>query len=93
MGNENVYRHFGFGLNYRWQASYYSQTFLVSGTVPAYHTLDAQLIYAATSPKLRFKLGASNVLNQYYTSYLGGPSVGGLYYLAVTVGLQSSNNK
>ena len=31
--------------------------------------------------------GATNVLNQYYVTYLGGPSVGGLYYLAVTYGL------
>lgn len=84
LGNENVAHNVGFGLNYRWQASYYSQTFLVSGTVPAYHTLDAQLSYTVPAPSLRFKLGASNALNQYYVSYLGGPGVGGLYYLAVT---------
>ncbi|MBC8084671.1 MAG: TonB-dependent receptor, partial [Hymenobacter sp.] len=42
LGNENAYRNFGFGLNYRWQARYYSQTFLVTGYVPAYSTLDAQ---------------------------------------------------
>ena len=50
----------------------------------AYGTLDAQLSYALPVLDLRIKLGASNVLNQYYVSYLGGPSVGGLYYLAVT---------
>ena len=87
LGNENAYRNFGFGLNYRWQARYYSQTFLVSGYVPAYSTLDAQLSYTLPKPNLRFKLGASNLLNDYYASYLGGPSVGGLYYLAVTYGL------
>ena len=84
LGNENAYKNVGFGLNYRWQQGYYSQTFLVNGNVPAYHTLDAQLSYAMPAPNLRFKLGASNVLNQYYVSYLGGPSVGGLYYLALT---------
>ncbi|MCI1189397.1 TonB-dependent receptor [Hymenobacter sp. DH14] len=84
LGNENAYKNVGFGLNYRWQQGYYSQTFLVNGNVPAYHTLDAQLSYAVPAPNLRFKLGASNVLNKYYVSYLGGPSVGGLYYLAVT---------
>ena len=87
LGNENVCKHVGFGLNYRWQQGYYSQTFLVNGNVPAYHTLDAQLSYATPTPNVRFKLGASNVLNQYYVSYLGGPSVGGLYYLAVTYAL------
>ena len=87
LGNENVCKHVGFGLNYRWQQGYYSQTFLVNGNVPAYHTLDAQLSYAVPAPNVRFKLGASNVLNQYYVSYFGGPSVGGLYYLAVTYAL------
>ena len=84
LSNENAYKSFGFGLNYRWQQGYYSQTFLVNGSVAAYHTLDAQLSYTVPAPNLRLKLGASNVLNQYYVSYLGGPSVGGLYYLAVT---------
>jgi outer membrane receptor protein involved in Fe transport len=87
LANENVYQNFGFGLNFRWQDAYYSQTFLVNGTVPAYHTLDAQLSYLVPQPSLRFKLGASNVLNDYYVSYLGGPCVGGLYYLAVTYAL------
>ena len=84
LGNENAFKNVGFGLNYRWQQGYYSQTFLVNGNVPAYHTLDAQLSYTVPAPNLRFKLGASNALNQYYVTYLGGPSVGGLYYLAVT---------
>jgi iron complex outermembrane receptor protein len=84
FANENAYHNFGFGLNFRWQDAYYSQTFLVNGTVPSYHTLDAQISYLVPKPSLRFKLGASNVLNDYYVSYLGGPSVGGLYYLAIT---------
>ncbi|MDU0372654.1 TonB-dependent receptor [Hymenobacter endophyticus] len=87
LGNENVGKNIGFGLNFRWQQRYYSQTFLVSGSVPAYHTLDAQLSYRLPEPNLRLKLGASNVLNHYYVSYLGGPSVGGLYYLQMTYGL------
>jgi iron complex outermembrane receptor protein len=87
LGNEKAYKNFGFGLNYRWQARYYSQTFLVNGYVPAYHTLDAQLSYIVPTPNLRFKLGATNLLNDYYVSYLGGPSIGGLYYLQVTYGL------
>ena len=84
LANENAYRNLGFGLNYRHQSAYFSHTFLVNGNVPAYGTLDAQLSYAVPAAQVRFKLGASNVLNTYYVSYLGGPSVGGLYYLAVT---------
>jgi len=87
LGNEKAYQRFGFGLNYRWQARYYSQTFLVNGYVPAYGNLDAQVTYTLPNPKLRFKLGGTNVLNQYYYSFLGGPHIGGLYYLAVTWGV------
>jgi iron complex outermembrane receptor protein len=87
LANENAYQNFGFGLNFRHQVSYYSQTFLVNGDVPAYSTLDAQLSYHIPTAQVRLKLGASNLLNQYYVSYLGGPSVGGLYYLTVAYGL------
>jgi outer membrane receptor protein involved in Fe transport len=87
FANENAYKNVGFGLNYRHQNGYYSQTFLVNGDVPAYSTLDAQVSYQIPAAQVRLKLGASNVLNNYYVSYLGGPSVGGLYYLTVVYGL------
>ncbi len=87
LANENVGGNFGFGLNFRHQVSYYSQTFLVNGSVPAYSSLDAQISYTIPTARVRLKLGGSNVLNKYYVTYLGGPSVGGLYYLAVTYGL------
>ena len=87
FANENAYKNVGFGLNFRHQVSYYSQTFLVNGSVPAFSSLDAQLSYHIPEAQVRLKLGASNVLNKYYVTYLGGPSVGGLYYLTVAYGL------
>ncbi|MCB2408716.1 TonB-dependent receptor [Hymenobacter lucidus] len=84
LGHEKVYRSLGFGVSYHWQQHYYSQTFLVSGEVPAYGSLDAQITCTVAQPELRFKLGATNVLNTYYASFLGGPSIGGLYYLSVS---------
>jgi iron complex outermembrane receptor protein len=29
------------------------------------------------------KIGASNLLNTYYYSFIGGPSIGGFYYVNV----------
>jgi outer membrane receptor protein involved in Fe transport len=87
FANENAYKNVGFGVNFRHQVSYYSQTFLVNGTVPAFSSLDAQVSYRIPTSLVSLKLGASNVLNDYYVTYLGGPSVGGLYYLTVTYGL------
>jgi iron complex outermembrane receptor protein len=36
---------------------------------------------------LSIKIGASNLLNQYYYSFIGGPAVGGFYYASVTYDL------
>jgi outer membrane receptor protein involved in Fe transport len=82
FGNDKVFRSLGFMIFYRWQSSYYWQSFLVNGNVSAFQTVDAQISY--TVNKVRLKLGGTNVLNQYYRSFLGGPSVGGFYYSTVT---------
>ncbi|TLV03994.1 TonB-dependent receptor [Dyadobacter luticola] len=75
-------------LAYRWQSGYFSQTFLVNGQVSAYSSLDAQVSLKIPVIKSQVKLGASNLLNKYYTSFLGGPAVGGMYYVAVTYGIR-----
>ena len=85
LGNEKIYKSAGFMVSYRWQSSYYWQSFLVNGNVPAYQTIDAQLSYAWD--KFHLKVGGTNMLNHYYNSYLGGPSVGGFYYTTVTQNL------
>jgi hypothetical protein len=85
VGNSDLYQGFGFMVTYRWQDSYYWQSFLVNGDVPAYQTVDLQV-----SKKLKqvlVKVGGSNVFNHYYNSFLGGPSVGGFYYVTVGYGL------
>lgn len=83
VANDKIFRSLGFMVTYRWQSSYYWQSFLVNGNVPAYHTLDAQASF--TFDKMRVKLGGTNILNQYYRSFLGGPSVGGFYYTSVSL--------
>lgn len=85
IGNENIFRNLGFMVTYRWQSAYYWQSFLVNGNVPAYQTLDAQI--SCTFEKLRLKVGGTNILNHYYNSFLGGPSVGGFYYTTLSFNL------
>lgn len=85
VGNENVFKHFGFNITCRWQSSYYWQSFLVNGDVPAYNTIDAQI--SKTLNKIAVKVVGSNVFNEYYQSFLGGPSIGGFYYAAITYNL------
>lgn len=83
VSKKNLANHMDATIAYRWQSSYLSQTFLVSGQVPAYSSLDAQVTLRIPAIKSLIKLGANNLLNHYYTSFLGGPLIGGMYYLSI----------
>lgn len=83
VSKRNIVKNTDASVSYKWQSSYYSQTFLVNGQVPAYSTVDAQVTHRLPDLNCNIKLGASNLLNHYYNSFLGGPSVGGMYYVAV----------
>ena len=72
------------GISYKWQPSFYTQTFLVNGITPSYGSLDFNISKWFSKNKINIKMGATNLLNTYYYSYLGGPSVGGMYYLSIT---------
>jgi iron complex outermembrane receptor protein len=85
IGNEKIFRSLGFMVTYRWQSSYYWQSFLVNGNVPAYQTVDAQINF--TFEKVHLKIGGTNIFNRYYYSFLGGPYVGGFYYTTISVNL------
>lgn len=74
---------FGFNLIWRWQDSYFNQSDLTSGDVPAFSTLDAQVSYKLPKQKLLFKLGGTNVTNHYYRNAYGNPYIGGLYYISI----------
>jgi len=86
---EGVYYNYasdlGYNIVWRWQDSYLWESPLATGHVPAYQTIDAQLTYRVPNLKTTLKLGGSNILNNRYYQYAAGPTIGGLYYLAVTV--------
>lgn len=87
VAKERIIKHAGAGISWKWQSSYYWQSFLVNGNVDAYSTVDAQVTYTFDKLNCRAKLGAGNLLNKYYYSFLGGPSIGGMYYLTLTYGI------
>jgi outer membrane receptor protein involved in Fe transport len=70
----------GFNLVYRWQSEFDYQSDLANGTVPSYQLLDAQISYKLPKARSVVRLGANNLLNQYYITALANPSIGGLYY-------------
>ncbi|RYZ20670.1 MAG: TonB-dependent receptor [Chitinophagaceae bacterium] len=80
--NENVGGGIGFNVVWKWQdENFYEGTF-VTGTLPAFNTIDAQLSYRMPSTKSIFRVGATNLANNYYRSGYGSPAVGGLYYVS-----------
>jgi outer membrane receptor protein involved in Fe transport len=84
FSNDHIYKGFGAGITFKWQSSFYWQSFLVNGQVRSYGSLDLQTNYQFKSSGLTIKLGATNVLNHYYHSFLGGPAIGGFYYTTLS---------
>ena len=84
VSNANLWRGVGAALTYKYQDAFLWQSSLATGTVPAIHTVDAQLTYRLPKQGLAFKLGGTNLLNHYYYTFIGGPAVGGFYYTALT---------
>ncbi|MGN6292618.1 MAG: TonB-dependent receptor [Chitinophagaceae bacterium] len=82
LRNENVYKNVGFNVVAKWQdKNYYEGTF-VSGTLPAFTWVDAQITYRPAKTKSVFRIGGTNIGNSYYRTGFGSPYVGGLYYVS-----------
>jgi outer membrane receptor protein involved in Fe transport len=88
VSNNNLYKNVGFNILWRWQDELLWEGTFGTGTIPSYGTLDAQITLKVKNSKGQFKLGASNLLNKYYTSAFGNPEVGGVYYVGYGYNLQ-----
>ena len=72
----------GFNVVYKYQDAFDYQGDFASGRVPSAQTLDAQFSFKLPKTKSIIKLGANNLLNQYYINAIGNSRVGGLYYVS-----------
>ena len=72
----------GFSMAYRWQQGFFYQGDFANGQLPDVHTVDAQLSVKLPKTKSIIKLGANNLLNQYYYNGIGNSQIGGLYYVS-----------
>ena len=84
FGNREIVRNLGFNVVWRHQDSFYWESPLANGQVPAYQTVDAQVNLRVPVLKTTIKLGGANLLNNRYIQYAAGPTIGGLYYVALT---------
>jgi outer membrane receptor protein involved in Fe transport len=72
----------GANVTYKWQKSLFYQGDFANGQLPDVHTVDAQISYKLPATKSIIKLGANNLLNEYYYNAIGNSQIGGLYYVS-----------
>ena len=84
VSNPNVYKNVGFKVTYKWTDKTDWKTDFSVGTVPSWQTVDAQCSYRIPNINATFSLGGTNILNKYYTQYIGGSSIGAFYYGCIT---------
>jgi outer membrane receptor protein involved in Fe transport len=80
--NDNIAKRYGFNVLYRWQDDVNYEGTFVSGTTPAYGTLDAQISMKFPEKRSILKIGGSNIMNKYFYNAFGNPEVGGMYYVS-----------
>jgi iron complex outermembrane recepter protein len=85
FSNREVIKNVGFSVVWRWQDEVFWESTLANGEVPAYSTVDAQISVKVPKLKSTMKFGGTNILNERYIQFAAGPTVGALYYVAVTV--------
>ena len=82
LRNENVYKNIGFNVVVKWQDNNFYEGTFVTGELPYFTWVDAQISYRPPSSKSLFRVGGTNLGNNYYRTGFGSPAVGGLYYVS-----------
>jgi len=85
FGNRAITKNVGFNIVWKWQDAFLWESPLVTGNVGAINNIDAQLTYRLPKIKSTIKLGGTDILNNRHIQYAGGPTIGALYYAAITV--------
>ncbi len=83
ISGRNLYKNWGFSIQYRWQDAFELEESYAQGIVPAFHNLDAQVSYKIPSMKTTLRLGATNALNLRRVEMLGGGTIGVLPYFQI----------
>ncbi len=74
----------GFSMNYKWIEGFiFEGSPQFTGEVPTYNQLDAQINKTVPELSATFKVGASNLLNNFTYQVYGGPRVGRMMYASL----------
>lgn len=85
FGNREVVKNIGFNVVWKWQDAFFWESPLANGRVSAYSTIDAQVSFKVPKLKTTIKAGGANIFNHRYIQYAAGPTIGALYYTAITI--------
>ena len=82
IGNQKLFKNFGFNLNARWSNEYLWQSSFGDGIIPEVTVFDAQINYAVPALKSVFKASASNLFGNDYLQVIGAGRIGQQYLIS-----------
>jgi outer membrane receptor protein involved in Fe transport len=85
IGNEKLFKNFGFNVSGRWNSEYEWESNFADGTIKSATVIDAQINYAVPKLKSTFKLGAANIGGKEYTQVIGAGLIGQQYFASWTI--------
>jgi hypothetical protein len=76
LGNEKLFKNFGFNISGRWNSEYLWQSTMVDGMIASATVIDAQINYNLPKLKSTLKIGAANLGGKEYVQVLGAGAIG-----------------
>jgi iron complex outermembrane recepter protein len=93
ISNREFIKNTGFNIGWHWQSAFYWNSPLATGIVPSYGTVDGQVNYRFTNLNTTLKIGATDIFNNRYYQYIGGPTIGAFYYATIVFDLNTKSSK
>ncbi|WP_396157777.1 TonB-dependent receptor [Flavobacterium sp.] len=85
LGNQNLFKNFGFNTNVRYNSEYLWQASFADGMVPENVVFDAQINYAIPTLKSVLKVGATNLFGEDYIQVIGAGAIGQQWFASITI--------
>ncbi len=82
IGNEKLFKNFGFNVSGRWNTSYKWESAMVDGMVQSATVIDAQMNYSIPTLKSTFKVAVANIGGKEYMQVLGAGLIGQQYFVS-----------
>jgi outer membrane receptor protein involved in Fe transport len=85
LGNEKLFKNFGFNVSGRWNSEYLWQSSFADGVIESATVIDAQINYGIPKLKSVLKLGAANIGGKEYYQVIGSGLIGQQIFASWTI--------